>query len=87
MAVLAGEIFLPNSYTAWQTWLLYCVAYEFFEICWVIQVSKDQQVKQEAGSEKKPFYKRLRRLSEPLVHGYFLLQITVLIIIGFFVFR
>ncbi len=87
VAVLAGEIFLPNSYTAWQTWLLYCVAYEFFEICWVIQVSKDQQKKQEAGSEKKPFYKRLRRLNEPLVHGYFLLQITALLIIGFFVFR
>ncbi|HZK39223.1 MAG TPA: hypothetical protein VFD23_03615, partial [Clostridia bacterium] len=78
------------SYTAWQTWLLYCIAYEFFEICWMVHISKEksEQLKQgEAGREKKPFYKRFRRLSEPLVHGYFLVQITALLIIGFFVFR
>lgn len=84
VAILAGELFLPSSYTAWQTWLLYCVAYEFFELCWIIHVGRENV---EAGDEKKPFYQRMRRLSEPLVHGYFLLQIAALLLIGFFVFR
>lgn len=84
VAVLVGELILPNSYTAWQTWLLYCVGYEFFELCWIIHVSRE---KSKAENEKKPFWQRMRRLSEPLVHGYFLLQIAALLVIGFFVFR
>ena len=87
VAILAGELLLPSSYTAWQTWLLYCIAYEFFELCWLICVGKEKRAKTQADSEKKPSFKLFSRLSEPLVHGYFLLQITALLVIGFFVFR
>lgn len=81
-AVLAGEVLLPNSFTAWQTWLMYCIGYELFELCWIFHRARldDQE-------GKLPLIKQMRRLSEPLVHAYFILQIIVMIVVGSFVFR
>ncbi len=81
-AVFIGELLLPNSFTAWQTWLMYCIGYELFEICWIIHINREKKDK-----EKKPFFQRLHHLSEPLVHAYFVVQIAVLIAAGYFVFR
>lgn len=84
-AVLAGELLLPNSYSAWQTWLMYLVAYEFFELCWIAHENRRRA--KEDKEAKISFFGRWRRMGEPLVHIYFAVQITALLIIGFFVFR
>lgn len=79
VAVLVGEILLPSSYSAWQAWLMYCVLYELFELFWLFR----PEVLKELRASGKVF----RRMSEPLVHGWFLLQIAVLLVVGAFVFR
>nr|HQH64145.1 hypothetical protein [Clostridiales bacterium] len=82
-AALACWALVPGSFTAWQTWLMYCVAYEFFELCWLVHESAKRN-----KAEHRPVYMlQMRRLSEPLVHLWFLLQIAALIIVGFFVLR
>lgn len=82
-AALAGWAWIPGSFTAWQTWLMYCVAYEFFELCWVFQ----ETVKRNKAENRPACVLQMRRLSEPLVHAWFLVQITALVITGAVVFR
>ena len=82
-AALAGEILLKNSYGPWQTWLMYCVSYELFELFWLAHLNTEQNRK----DNRKITAVRLRRLSEPMVHGYFILQIIAMIIAGSFIFR
>ena len=83
VAILAGEILLKNSFSIWQTWLMYCICYELFEILWIIRPEAFAEAK---AKNKKPS-KYFRSLSEPMVHGYFLLQLAVMIIVGSFVFK
>lgn len=80
---LAGWALIPGSFTAWQTWLMYCVAYELFELGWIF----DETVRRNKAENKPACLLKMRRMSEPLVHAWFLVQISALIITGFFVFR
>jgi hypothetical protein len=82
-AILTGQILLKNGYSAWDTWLLYCVSYELTELCWMFRPEGIAEIKERRKSA--PNY--LRVLSEPMVHAYFVLQIAVLIIAGSLLFR
>jgi hypothetical protein len=81
-AALLGEIFLPNSYPALYTWILYIFVYEFFELIWI-----DYEARQAKENKGKSFFKRWRRTSEPTVHIYFFIQIVILLAVGILMFR
>lgn len=75
---LVCEIF-NGGFTAWQTWLMYCVAYTFISCVWFLRPARISEIK----AKKKPGTSFLRSMGAGLtVNTYFVFQTVVLLVVG-----
>lgn len=83
--ILAGEILLPNSYGALETWIFYNASYTLVQMVF-IDFRKDLLKEQRAKfKDKKSFIDSLG--STFTVRGFYVIQATVLIAAGVLLFK